>query len=502
MKKNLRTILIISILIQDLLILNLSIYSQFPLTSKSLLNYDFKTPKNFELSTKTLKSISTSSNDETEPAIIIDSTDVIHLVWSSYDIQSHNQSIMYANSSDNFLNIQRISNLSSNNKNPCITVDSLNIVHIAWVGFNKLIYTNSSVNYSFYINITDESNINEPQITCDSSGLIHLVWSEYKNSNWDIFYVNSSTSFSNIKKISSNIMDDESPALCVKNGIVYITWEKEASNYEYVIAYKNSSDDFDYEKIISHGGLSSYSPRIAIDSNDIIHIVWNMEKYIQYDPKEVEILIFLYFFLPYFNDCPYCPPERVMPFYIAYFFPSFMLYFAFDYDIYYSNSSNDFQSQIFISELLNEDDFSPDIVVDSNNICHIMWFIGKQLHNRALIYTNSSLNYQEFKWSSFYGYDYYPRIANDTKNEIHCVFVSRINRYDIFYLNSSDLQKWDIILPEPRMRLDQFITAIPTMPNFSIFTVFIIFILIGINLFTIFIHNHIKESSLKNSNEK
>ncbi|MFX1449390.1 MAG: hypothetical protein ACFFCM_01025 [Promethearchaeota archaeon] len=443
---------------------------------------------NLILSTTSLELISDNLDDDSEPAIAIDSNDIIHLVWYAYDYSRGKRDIIYANSSDNFFNKQRISELSTNDDDPVITVDSLDRVHIAWEGSNQIYYTNSS-NFTSYIIVSKQSSVETPQIFCDSTNIVHLVWAGFQAGNWDVFYANSSDNFSNNEPVSKTTYNDEVPDIYVINGIVHIVWSKFIDYDDYRIAYSNSTDFFATEKTISQGDYASYHPKIAVDNSGNVHIVWHGERSTEIDLEIIYQLIFLSLFLDYYNDVPFVP-RRYNYIYYPFLFP-FTYDYYYDYDIFYANSINNFQSYRDISRSVTDESYNPDIIIDSNNIIHIIWWgytdtSYSYSFDSHLFYTNSSENFGNFKTYSRDGYNQYPRIANDSGNGIHCVFVSYYNSYDIYYLNTTDFQTMRIS-EESIWDLMQLIFAIPKMPDLSLLSYIVLGILGGFNLIAIII---------------
>ncbi|MHA1378632.1 MAG: hypothetical protein ACTSRG_09640 [Candidatus Helarchaeota archaeon] len=489
LKKKIKKITVLVIIIICPFFMSLFFNSYTSIAPINISNNVESTNNGPNLSAKTVKLISNNPESDSIPVIAIDSSNITHIAWVAYDSVEGKNNIMYTNSSD-FSNIIQISNTSTNDDNPCIAVDSADIVHIAWEGSSDLYYTNSSINFGNHTLVSQQSDIDDPQIACDSSGVIHLVWEGYQSGNWDIFYANSSDNFKSNKQISPNTLDDEEPDVCVSNGIVYIVWEKAIDSYDDVIVYRNSSDYFSTERTISQNGDKFYCPKITADNNGNIYIVWmGRTDSLSLTMDQLYILIFVYIYLPYFNDNPFVPPNYYYSRYSSLFYPSPYFLSAFQYSIFYSSSINDFQTQLEISKPVDSDSYWPDIVVDSNNICHIIWYgySSSSFMHSYLFYTNSTENFQVFKRYAFDTYNKYPRIANDTGNVIHCVFQTYYNNYDVYYLNTSDFQiyteTWsDLLYPL------QIYAALPKIPDMSLFAISILAILCGFNVTALFIY--------------
>ncbi len=436
-----------------------------------------------ELRARSARLVSNNSYQNYRSAIAIDSNNITHCVWYAYT-NYYNQVLLYANSSDNFSSVQTISSIY-NPQDPNIAVDSSNIVHIVWGTINGIYYTNSSVNYTIHKIVSLQSYTNCPEIFCDNSSIVHVAWEGYAGNNWEIFYANSSNYFSTNKLISNSSFDEENADVCVHDGIVHIVWMRKINFWEVQIIYSNSTDDFTTKKIISKSGSSHCAPRMAFDNSGELHIVWHgIPSSINTD--ELLFLLFIYFYLPYFNDAPYLPPNFDDSIYSFYYYSSLVFPFIYDTRTYYSNSTNDFQTVIDISKSVASDVLYPDLAIDSDGVCHIVFCGDFALFLSFLYYTNSSTNFQSFKSYSLLGFSGYPRIANGTNDEIYFVFMSS---HSIYCINSSDLGPWKGYR-DPSWKFFQIYSAIPKMPNTALITVLMLLILGGFNVAAILIFKH------------
>ncbi|MHA1301187.1 MAG: hypothetical protein ACTSO9_17335 [Candidatus Helarchaeota archaeon] len=452
MKKKLKKFLLIFLLIiiPIQLMLFLEDKTQYPL-------FFSKTNKPASLintrSTSNYSCISEGTNQMSKPTIAIDSGDITHVVWSEYNSTYTSYNIIYANSSTNFKNTQIISNISINDFEPSIAIDNSDIVHIAWKGSEHIYYTNSSSNFQNYTIISNQNNVSSPHLACDATGTVHVIWIARNSSkyNWDVFYANSSNLFSNIVNISQNSATvDEEADICIGGGIIYIVWSRKLSNSKYILMESNSTSNFTEKNAISQEYFLIYGPKADVDNAGNLHIIWYGKKNDVIALHEIVYIWFVYFYLPYYNDESLLP-DRLKPFTTPFFL--YYIYREGNFHVYYSNST-DFGVHLDISHSITQEAYTPDILIDSNNVTHIIWtgFVKSKKYYpiSRVYYTNSSQNYQTFENFAMIGYEKYPSIALDSGNRIHCVFQSTIfysfffgnDVYHICYINSTNLDAW------------------------------------------------------------
>ncbi|MHA1300744.1 MAG: hypothetical protein ACTSO9_15110 [Candidatus Helarchaeota archaeon] len=133
-----------------------------------------------------------------------------------------------------------------------------------------------------------------PDITIDQYGNIHVVWYDTTDGAWgtdtEIFYTvyTPSEGWSNATCISSingwNDDNSEAPSIAVDiNGNIHVVWEDDTdgewgidqeifyANYTIANGWSNATAISD---IYGWNNLDSHDPRIAVDKNGNVHVVW------------------------------------------------------------------------------------------------------------------------------------------------------------------------------------------------------------------------------------
>ena len=263
------------------------------------------------------------------PAIAIDAIGTIHIVWNDFTngTWGTDQEIMYANYTvaTGWSNATVISDgyngsywNTGSSSTPAIAVDYTGTIHVVWADDTngtwgtdqEIMYANYTVamGWSNATVISDGYNgsywnsdiSEEPVITVDTIGTVHVVWTENTNGQWgfdqEIMYVNYTTTedWSNITVISDGINGSYwntgysyNPAITVDNmGVLHVVWADSTSgkwgtDFEIMYANYSAVTGWTNATVISDGyngsywnSGDSYTPAIATDDNETIHVVW------------------------------------------------------------------------------------------------------------------------------------------------------------------------------------------------------------------------------------
>jgi PKD repeat protein len=171
------------------------------------------------------RKISDSNNNEINPAIAIDTLNRAYTVWQ--DDRNVNQDIYIAASSNGFVT-ETVSQITSNIANqiePAVAVDSSNTVYVVWpdarngssdiygAASNKGPWTNVPI-------VNSAGNQSSPAIAVESEGsILHLLWVDDRSGNQDIYYA-TSNGLPSSPLSGSSIIDDTSGASQLAPAIV------------------------------------------------------------------------------------------------------------------------------------------------------------------------------------------------------------------------------------------------------------------------------------------
>ena len=129
------------------------------------------------------------------------------------------------------------------------------------------------------ISISSISGISEdPTITVDERGHIHVVWQGIRGETYQIFYREWDGSVWKEPKVVSEsekllLKWNHHPAIAAEHETVHIFWQSGSSKPE--IYYVKLSENFMSNPAnLSKNGGSSLWPRVSVDSQRNIHVVW------------------------------------------------------------------------------------------------------------------------------------------------------------------------------------------------------------------------------------
>ena len=143
----------------------------------------------------TFKRLTWNSGYSTNPAIISDSYNHIHVVWQ--DNSPGNDEIFYKKSTDSGANWtqKRLTWNSGYSCSSAIASDSNSHIHVVWEdsspGNGEIFYKQSTDGGASWpqTRLTwNSGNSSRPSITVDSNNYIHVVWCDMTPGNGEIFY--------------------------------------------------------------------------------------------------------------------------------------------------------------------------------------------------------------------------------------------------------------------------------------------------------------------------
>ena len=235
------------------------------------------------------KRLSWTSGLSRSPAIGIGSADEIHVVWD--DETPGNEEIYYKGSKDGgatWSYAKRLTWTSGDSSCPAISASSNSLVHVIWTDRtpdNAEIYYKSSddggTTWSLSQRLTWTSDGSwEPVIAVDSNAAIHVVWYDDTPGQNEIYYRNSmdgGETWSTVKRLTWTADNSEMPAIAIDSGdIIYVVWDDDTPGIS-EIYYKRSMDGGATwsvsQRLTWTSGWSGY-PAMAIDSTDTVHVVW------------------------------------------------------------------------------------------------------------------------------------------------------------------------------------------------------------------------------------
>ncbi len=244
--------------------------------------------------------ITDSNDDQINPALAVDgqSPNRAHVVWQ--DDRADNQDIYIATSSNAFAmnTITRITSDTSSQTSPAIAVDSSNTVYVVWTDARNSsndIYGATSGAWTNVPVVTKAAGQSSPAIAVESTGsILHLLWTDQSSGNSDIYYA-SSNGLPSSPLTGSSIVDDTSgadqlsPTIAVTGSTgsglkVFACWLDKrnvaGSNGDTDLYMVQTNAAHGTNVLIDDGGTNSAQsePAIGIDRYGYPYMVWTDDR--------------------------------------------------------------------------------------------------------------------------------------------------------------------------------------------------------------------------------
>jgi len=273
---------------------------------------------------------------------------------------------------------------------------------------------------------------NVRKLARSSDGALHCVWEDKRGDYYQIYYAKSTDGGENWTEtaITSESYNQYSPSIAIdSNNYIHITWAGSYSGTSYSqirhIKYTTSWGNIEN---LTNENYSQYNPSIAIDSNNCIHITWcgaysgvstTQIRYIKYDGSAWGNIVNLTSDGNYSQLYPSIAIDSNNYIHITWYgkHSGSTSYNQIRY-IKYTTSWGDVVN--LTDESYNQ--FVSSIAIDSNNCIYIVWFGA---HSGST--SRDQIRYRKYttSWSDIENltsgdYDQsYPSIAIDSNNYIH-----------------------------------------------------------------------------------
>jgi BNR repeat-like domain len=235
------------------------------------------------------KRLTWTSGDSEYPAIAVDSFGHLHVVWQDYT--PGNTEIFYKKSTDggaSWSSAQRLTWTSEDSLSPAIAVDSSGRLHVVWGDYapgNAEIYykksTDGGTTWTSAQRLTwNAGTSRDPAIAVNSSGHLYVVWQDYTPGNAEIYYKKSTdggATWTSAQRLTWDAGDCWFPDIAVaSSGHLHVVWEDwtPAPPEIYYKKSVNGGTTWTSAQGISGTSGESYLPAIAVDSSDHLHVVW------------------------------------------------------------------------------------------------------------------------------------------------------------------------------------------------------------------------------------
>jgi hypothetical protein len=234
----------------------------------------------------TTKRLTFGSGFSTEPAIATDTNDNIHVVWHE---DAKSVEILYKKSTNSGTSwTQKRLTWGGGNWYPDIATDGNNNIHIFYEGGqsgNFEIYHKKSTNgggtwTTKRVTWTSKSS-GHAAIAIDTNNRINIVWQDYTPGNYEIYYkrsTNGGTSW-RTKRLTWSSESSINPKIAAdSNNRIHIVYEDDTPGNRELYYKKTTNGGISWTtKRLTWSSAYSYAPAVATDSNNRIHVSYMEE---------------------------------------------------------------------------------------------------------------------------------------------------------------------------------------------------------------------------------
>jgi len=243
-----------------------------------------------------------SDDNQINPAIVIDgqSPNHVHVAWQ--DDRGGNQDIFVATLSDDFAikTVSQVTSDTSDQVEPAITVDSTNAVYVVWTdGRNSSTDIYGAASNNAWANnvavVNDPNNQSSPVVAAEATGtILHLLWVDDTDPKGSIFYASTTDGLQGLSSINPNVVDEDERVYMQKEPTIAVTGSTTGNNLKVFACWQdwrsvnstNTNDTDLYFTELSSGsgtnifvgdeGTNSYQgePAIGVCKLGFPYLVW------------------------------------------------------------------------------------------------------------------------------------------------------------------------------------------------------------------------------------
>jgi phage terminase large subunit-like protein len=215
------------------------------------------------------------------PDIAVDPSNVIHLVW-----QDSTGDIFYSKSLDglNWMLHKRLSWTSGISQQPKMAIDSTGKIYVVWQDntpgeYNFRKSTNAGMNWTPATRLSwMEDGSYRPDLDAAPSESLHLVWYDENPSLYRVYYkksTDSGASWTAVKRLSYEDGWTAYPSVAVQGpDDLHVVWEDPHGELSYRRSTDSGSTWTAVRRLTWMPG-AAWDPRIAADSSGNLHLVWD-----------------------------------------------------------------------------------------------------------------------------------------------------------------------------------------------------------------------------------
>lgn len=200
----------------------------------------------------------------------------------------NNYEIFYKTNSDgSWSEDQRLTNVWGKSKNPSITVDSQNNLHLVYEddreGNKELYYkikSNSGI-WSEDERLTDAEKASIlPVIVADSQDNLHVLWIDQRNGNWEVFYkIRTKAGWDPDQRLTAgNFARSLAVTIDTQDNLHVVYYDARQGTHAIYYLMKNEVGWSSERPIVAERSTKMRNPTIITDSDGNLHMSWCDER--------------------------------------------------------------------------------------------------------------------------------------------------------------------------------------------------------------------------------
>ena len=222
------------------------------------------------------------------PTLIVDHQNHLHCAWGDNRISMNNYEIFYKIYSDeSWSDDQRLTNVWGKSKNPSITVDSQNNLHLVFEDDregNKELYYKTRLNsgtWSEDERLTDAEKASIlPVIVADSQDNLHVLWIDQRHGNWEVFYkIRTNAGWSPDQRLTAgNFARSLAATVDARDNLHVAYYDARHGTHAIYYLMKSEVGWSSERPLVAERSTKTRNPTIITDSNGNLHMTWCDER--------------------------------------------------------------------------------------------------------------------------------------------------------------------------------------------------------------------------------
>jgi len=222
------------------------------------------------------------------PTITVDHQNQLYCAWGDNRISMNNYEIFFKTYSDeSWSDDQRITNVWGKSKNPSITIDSQNRLHLVYEddreGNKELYYMtrSNSGTWSEDERLTEAEKASIlPVIAADSQDNLHVLWIDQRHGNWEVFYkIRTKAGWGpDIRLTAGNFARSLAATVDARDNLHVVYYDARQGTHAIYYLMKSEVGWSSERPLVAERSTKMRNPTIITDSDGNLHMTWCDER--------------------------------------------------------------------------------------------------------------------------------------------------------------------------------------------------------------------------------